>query len=223
MSDTSAPAHNIDSTPPSSSVKWENIEANNITANNAVINAWTRNRSGKFFSTGFFFGTDKNNMTLYTTSAHNEWTDFYNSFSLNDYYGLLAPKTKYYYRFYLITESDMSYHESDIYSFTTGGNKNMSFDHITASEVSSSGAILEAWAWNEQGLNIKTYGVMIGTDSASMTRYEVYSNIGWTNFHTRINAANYCQLKPNTTYYYRFYGLTDGWQFSDIYSFTTPS
>ena len=207
----------------SSNVIFHNIELSNLSTNNATISAWTTNNAGEFFSSGFYFG-EKDNMQLFTTYAHLSWSEFHGIYKISDYYGYLSPGTTYYYKFYLISASDMSYHESETFSFTTYGTDNVRFGYVETTAISSLDANISAWAWNDIGYTISSFGFYLGDSYTNMKKYQVYSNIAWTNFNTQAEVAKYAGvLIPGKTYYYRFYAVIDTTYYSDIYSFTTDS
>ena len=124
----------------------------------------------------------------------------------------------------MIEAEDFRYHESDMFSFSTYGIPNIGFGHVTASETNGIDSKISCWAWNDNGYTISSYGFFFGETITGMNRYTVNNNIAWTNFYTEKNVSDYVGLlKPNTTYYYRFYGIIDTTYYSDIYSFTTTS
>lgn len=206
-----------------SKVKFHSMGLNDLTINNATISTWTSNNGGEFFSCGFWFG-EKDNMQLFTTYAHKGWTEFHGVYKISDYYGYLSPGRTYYYKFYLISASDMSYYESETYSFTTYGLSNVSFGHVSTLDVSSLDAKISSWAWNDNAYTISSFGFCLGESPTAMKRYQVNSDIAWTNFYTEVDVANYAGvLTPGKTYYYRFYAVIDTNYYSDLYSFTTSA
>ena len=206
-----------------SKVKFHSMGINDIATNNATISTWTTNNGGEFFSCGFWFG-EKDNMQLFTTYAHKSWTEFHGIYKLSDYYGQLSPGRTYYYKFYLISASDMSYYESETYSFKTYGLSNVSFGNVSTIDVNSLDAKISSWAWNDNGYTITSLGFYFGDSPTSMKKYQVNSNIAWTNFYTEVDVANYAgKLTPGKTYYYRFYAIIDTTYYSDLYSFTTST
>ena len=206
-----------------SDVIFHSMSLSDLSTNNATISAWTTNNAGEFFSCGFWFG-EKDNMQLYTTCSHLSWTEFHGIYKISDYYGYLSPGTTYYYKFYLISASDMSYYESETFSFTTYGTANVRYDYVETIATSSLDATISAWAWNDVGYTISSYGFYLGETPTTMKKYEVYSNIAWTNFHTQVDVASYVGvLTPGKTYYYRFYAVIDTNYYSDVHSFTTSS
>lgn len=204
------------------SVSFHSDSISDITTNDATISTWTTNKNGEIFSTGFWIGTDPESMHLFTTYSHIGWTEFLGEYQLSDYYGNLSPGTTYYYRYYLISEEGMRYYESDIKSFTTDGNANITFDTFESVCESSDTAELSGWTRNSNGYEIKSYGIFIGESVESMEKIEIGYNVAWTDFHTKINIIEYYkQLSPETQYYYRWYAEIDTTYYSDLLSFYT--
>ena len=206
-------------------IQYHDHSIEDISTKDARIKMWISNPSGKtIWSTGFFFGTDPDNLNLYVVNTKINWTDFCADYTISNYCGELSPGVKYYYRFYVVEEENFNYSQSDLYSFTTYGTSNVRYDHIETTAVSSLDANISAWAWNDVGYTISSYGFCLGESPTTMKKYQVYSNIAWTNFHTQVDVANYTGvLTPGKTYYYRFYAVIDTNYYSDVYSFTTDS
>ena len=174
--------------------------------------------------------TESSLWTLYfivATSFYNvpigknvKWTDSYIQANLSDYVGRLSQGVTYYYRFFSLTDG---YNLSPVYSFTTTGNSTVTFDNVISSNIDNDNMSIECWVRNHQGLNIKKYGLYYGTSVNGINEcIEVGKNVSWTDFHISIKIIDQnIELKPNTTYYYQFFALTDGWNYSYVSSFTT--
>ena len=216
---------NSNATTSPNGIEYRNHSISDISTKDARIKMWISNPTGKtIWSTGFWFGTDPDNLSLYVVNTKINWTDFCSDYKISDYYGELSPGITYYYRFYVIEEENFYYTQSNMYSFTTYGIDNVRFDHIETTAKSSLDANISAWAWNDVGYTISSYGFYLGESPTTMKKYQVYENIAWTDFHTQVAVADYTGvLTPGKTYYYRFYAVIDTNYYSDIYSFTTDS
>ncbi len=215
------PAYNNTPITPNSIV-FHSGSVSDITTNDAVISTWTTNNNGEIFSTGFWIGTDQDNMQLFTTYSHVGWTEFHGEYRLSDYYGSLSPGTTYYYRYYLISADGMKYYQSDVESFKTSGAANITFDTFETVSNSSDTAELSGWTRNSNGYTIKSYGILIGDSITDMEKVEIGRDVAWTDFHTKINVIDhYKQLSPETQYYYRWYVDVDTTYYSDILTFNT--
>lgn len=206
-------------------IEYRNISCQNISTKDANIISWISNPTGKtIWSTGFWFGTDPNKLSLYVAYTRINWTDFCCDYQLSKYCGELSPGTKYYYRFYVVEEENFNYSESDLYSFTTYGTANIYYDSINVTTANGVDANINAWCRNKNGYTISSCGFYFGESPTTMIKYQIYSNIAWTDFHIQTNVAKYVgTLIPGKTYYYRFYSVIDTNYYSDIYSFTTDS
>ncbi len=204
-------------------IEYRNQSVEDITTKDARIKMWISNPTGKtIWSTGFWFGTDPNNLSLYVVHEKINWTDFCADYVISNYYGELSPGITYYYRHYVVEEENFYYTQSAIYSFTTYGLSNVRFGHVETTAKSSFDANISAWAWNNVGYTISSCGFYLGESPITMKKYQIYSNIAWTDFNIQAAVANYAgTLTPGKTYYYRFYAVIDTNYYSDIYSFTT--
>ncbi len=202
-------------------INFDGTNASNISFFNASIGCWMRNpNSYNIRSYGFYLGTNQDNLVQYTIGKNVKWTDSYIQANLSDYVGRLSQGMTYYYRFFSLTDG---YNLSPVYSFTTSGNSTVTFDNIVSSNIDNDNMSIECWARNHQGLNINKYGLYYGTSVNGMNEcIEVGNNVSWTDFHINIRIIDQnIEFKPNTTYYYQFFALTDGWNFSNVSSFTT--
>ncbi len=206
-------------------ILYHDMSLSDVTTKDANITSWISNPTGKtIWSTGFWFGTDPDNMSLYVVYTGINWTDFCCNYQISRYCGELSPGITYYYKFYVVEEENFYYTESNTYSFTTNGIANVRFGYEETVAVSSLDAAISAWAWNDNGYTISSCGFFFGENPASLNKYEIYSNIAWTNFHIQIDIAKYTGvLTPGKTYYYRFYAIIDTMYYSDVYYFTTDS
>ncbi|MBQ7295375.1 MAG: InlB B-repeat-containing protein [Clostridia bacterium] len=206
-------------------IQYHDMSISDISTKDATITSWISNPTGKtIWSTGFWLGTDPDNLSLYVVYTNINWTDFCCNYQISKYCGELSPGITYYYRFYVVEEENFYYTQSNTYSFTTYGTANVRFDYEETVAVSSLDATISAWAWNDNGYTISSCGFCFGETPALMEKYEVYSNIEWTNFHTKVDVANYTGvLTPGKTYYYRFYAIIDTVYYSDVYYFTSDS
>ena len=216
---------NSNSTSSPNGIEYSNHSISDITTNDARIKMWISNPTGKtIWTTGFWFGTDPDNLSLYVVHSKINWTDFCSDYQISKYCGELSPGITYYYRFYVVEEENFYYTQSNLYSFTTNGTANVRFDYVETTAKSSLDANISAWAWNDVGYTISSFGFYLGEDPTTMKKYQVYENISWTNFHTLAAVADYAGvLTPGKTYFYRFYAVIDTNYYSDIYSFTTDS
>ena len=202
-------------------INFDGIDVSNISFFDATIGGWMRNpNSYNIRSYGFYFGINQNALSQYTIGQNVKWTDAYVQANLSNYVGRLSQGVTYYYRFFSLTDG---YNLSPVYSFTTLGNSTVTFDNISTSNVNNENMSIECWARNHQGLNILKYGFYYGTAINEMNEcIEVGNNVSWTDFHISVKMIEQnVDLKPNTTYYYQFFALTDGWNFSLVNSFTT--
>ena len=202
-------------------VNFDGTNASNISFFNATIGCWMRNpNSYNIRAYGFYLGTDQDNLVQYTIGKNVKWTDSYIQANLSNYVGRLSQGVTYYYRFFSLTDG---YNLCPVYSFTTSGNSTITFDNVVSSNIDNDNMSIECWVRNHQGLNINKYGLYYGTSVSGMNVcIEVGKNVSWTDFHIRIKIIDQnIELKPNTTYYYQFFALTDGWNYSYVNSFTT--
>lgn len=201
-------------------VNFDGANASNISFFDATIGCWMRNPiSYNIRSYGFYLGNNQSELVQYTIGQNVKWTDSYLQANLSDYVGRLSQGVTYYYRFFSLTDG---YNLSPIYSFTTSGNSTVTFDNVVSSNMDNDNMSIECWARNHQGLNIKKYGLYYGTSVNEMNEcIEVGNNVSWTDFHISLKIIDQnIELKPNTIYYYQFFALTDGWNFSPVSSFT---
>lgn len=202
-------------------VNFDGANVSSVSFFDATIGSWMRNpNSYNIRAYGFYLGNNQNDLVQYTIGQNVKWTDSYINANLSKYVGRLSQGVQYYYRFFSLTDG---YNLSPIYSFTTSGNSTVTFDHVASSNINNDNMTIECWARNHQGLNISKYGLYFGTALNEMNEcIEVGNNISWTDFYISIKMIDQnIELKPNTTYYYQFFALTDGWNYSPVSSFTT--
>lgn len=202
-------------------VNFDGANASNISFFDATIGCWMRNHNSyNIRAYGFYLGNNQDHLVQYTIGQNVKWTDSYIQANLSDYVGRLSQGVQYYYRFFSLTDG---YNLSPVYSFTTSGNSTVTFDNISSSNINNENMSIECWARNHQGFNILKYGLYYGTALNKMNEcIEIGNNVSWTDFHISIKMIEQnVELKPNTTYYYQFFALTDGWNFSLVNSFTT--
>lgn len=202
-------------------VNFDGKNVSNVSFFDATIGCWMRNpNSYHIRSYGFYLGNNPNELTQYTIGQNVRWTDAYIKANLSDYAGRLSQGVQYYYRFFSLTDG---YNLSPVRSFTTAGNSTVTFDNIVSGNIGNDNMSIECWARNHQGLNILKYGLYYGTAINELNEcIEVGSNVSWTDFYINIKLIEQnIELKPNTTYFYQFFALTDGWNFSPVNSFTT--
>lgn len=202
-------------------INFDGANASNISFFDATIGCWMRNHNSyNIRAYGFYLGNNHDHLVQYTIGQNVKWTDSYIQANLSDYVGRLSQGVQYYYRFFSLTDG---YNLSPVYSFTTSGNSTVTFDNVASSNTDNDNMTIECWVRNRQGLNISKYGLYYGTALNNMNEcIEVGNNVSWTDFHINIMIIDQnIELKPNTTYYYQFFALTDGWNYSNVYSFTT--
>ena len=226
------PRGNIDTEKPTISdvqqknISFETSAAENVTSSNAVISSWGRN-NGMMQELGFYIGMDGayQNQSRIVVSKDVEWTDFNMRYDVDSYYGMLNPGQSYRYSFFCVKEGHE--YKSEEAVFTTSGNKRISFDSVSVSDVSSVDAKIKCWGDNPYGQVLATVGfeISIGYNSVDKKEYGVLENKTWTRPEFTFDLKDYCgNLKPETNYYVRFYADSENIRYySDYRTFETLS
>lgn len=98
---SSSSASRSNSTAYGSNLSVVTTTATGITCNDATLNGSIKNTGGNYISAaGFFFGSDKNNLTKYSIVSGSSEKSIFLSMTVSKKFGKLKPKTTYYYRAY---------------------------------------------------------------------------------------------------------------------------
>lgn len=207
----------------SNKVEFHSSSVSNISSNAATINTWV-NSSGTITKMGFSLSSNgKQFNKIYTNLSAVEWTSFYLSYDLEEYFGKLSPGQTYYYQFFIY--NDGVEYTSQINTFRTNGNSYISFDTYDIPGVGEVSAKTRAWMSNSESKNISELGIICAKDMNTGNKTPVTNNVSWSRSYLDYELCEYVgKLDPGTNYYVRYYAIVDGvTYYSDYFIFTTYS
>lgn len=217
-------------TPKESQITFSIKKVEEITHESARIGAVVNNpKKENITETGFYYGTDKNNMIKSIDSDKGNWkTGISVSYDVSKYARvcLMADKT-YYYQLYVIADGQEVKSEVNAFTISKEDKKQneVQFDIKLVTEITSDNARIRTKINNPEKSVITETGFYIGTKEKDLEKNSKNDIGKWSvSLDVSFSLREYYsqKLKADTVYYYKFYVIVDGKEYcSDVASFKT--